>query len=105
MTHQLDPNKSPDSTHAQDVSKDALGFDVEKMAVERLMRNAVHIMPPGVKLTPAEHGALVDYARAVLEEAAKLAENFIWFDEENCAPDEANIFIAKKLRALAEGVR
>jgi len=33
------------------------------------------------------------------EECAALAENFIWWEVHGCSDDEANVFIAKYIRA------
>ncbi len=40
------------------------------------------------------------------EACAQLAQDFVWYETENCGPDEANEFIARAIRArsiLAKG--
>ena len=98
MTHQLDPNKSNDSTHAQDVSKDASVFDVEKLAREQgfLIEHWL-TKPPKTSLLYCTPEQLRQYTKLVLEEAAKLAESM--HDEDR--PGD----YAYAIRALAAGVR
>jgi len=94
MTHQLDPNKSNDSTHAPDVSKDARVFDVEKLA-----REAGITQVPGVDDTYiVSLDQLESLAALVLEQAAKRLKA----DTESAQDFEGAI---SAIRALAEGVR
>ncbi len=106
---QLDHNKSNDSTHAQDVSKDARVFDVEKLAREQgfLIEHWL-TKPPKTSLLYCTPEQLRQYTKLVLEEAAKAFSDHskegrewvrgsLWdtLTNEGCA----------RIRALAEGVR
>lgn len=33
------------------------------------------------------------------ERCAMVADSFVWFEEENCSPEESDVFIARKIRA------
>jgi hypothetical protein len=105
----FEPLKPNDSTHAQDVLKEALGFDVEKLAIEagatyvmvKDYGNRMYVWNGNLILTP---DALAQYTRLVLEEAAALADR-----KARCISLIANethlAELAAAIRALAEGVR
>lgn len=44
--------------------------------------------------------ALQERAR-MAEACAKLAQSFVWFDHDNCSPDDGPQFIASAIRAMA----